>query len=156
MNKKYYFDILVSAQVNRYIFLVVYEPYRVLEGLQGVGFQGKNCFTKLVSNFSEIDFGFTIYITWKNEQKILIRQFGICPGQCTSDRRSGVLKKIFKKWWRFSTSTMQKIVSEGCALCKKYQYDISVFWQFPSFLFFGLILVQTAVLANLVFAYSGR
>ena len=40
-------------------FLVVYEPYRVLEGLQGVGFQGKNCFTKLVSNFSEINFGFT-------------------------------------------------------------------------------------------------
>ena len=27
--------------------------------VQGVGFQGKNCFTKLVSNFSEIDFGFT-------------------------------------------------------------------------------------------------
>ena len=39
-------------------FLVVYEPYRVLEGLQGVGFQGTNCFTKLDSNFSEIDFGF--------------------------------------------------------------------------------------------------
>ena len=40
-------------------FLVVYEPYRALEGLQGVRFQGKNCLTKLVSNFSEIDFGFT-------------------------------------------------------------------------------------------------
>ena len=24
-------------------FLVVYEPHRVLEDLQGVGFQGKNC-----------------------------------------------------------------------------------------------------------------
>ena len=24
-------------------FLVVYEPYRALEGLQGVAFQGKNC-----------------------------------------------------------------------------------------------------------------
>ena len=34
------------------IFLVVYEPHRVLEGLQGVGFQGKNCFTKMASNFS--------------------------------------------------------------------------------------------------------
>ena len=41
------------------IFLVVYEPYKVLEGLQGVGFQGKNCFTKMVSNFSETDFGFS-------------------------------------------------------------------------------------------------
>ena len=40
-------------------FLVVYESYRALEGLQGVGFQGKNCFTKLVSNFSETDFGFS-------------------------------------------------------------------------------------------------
>ena len=25
---------------------MVYEPYRALEGLQGVGFQGKNCLTK--------------------------------------------------------------------------------------------------------------
>ena len=40
------------------IFLVVYDPNRALEGLQGVGFQGKNCFTKLVSNFTETDFGF--------------------------------------------------------------------------------------------------
>ena len=41
MNRKYYYDILVSAQVNRYIFLVVYEPYkyRALEGLEGVGFE---------------------------------------------------------------------------------------------------------------------
>ena len=40
-------------------FLVVYEPYRTLEGLQGVGFQGKNCLTKMASNFSETDFGFS-------------------------------------------------------------------------------------------------
>ena len=41
MNRKYYYDILVSAQVNRYIFLVVFEPYkyRALEGLEGVGFE---------------------------------------------------------------------------------------------------------------------
>ena len=45
MNKKYYYDIFVFVQVNKYIFLVVYEPYRVLEGLQGVGCQGKHCFT---------------------------------------------------------------------------------------------------------------
>ena len=61
MNRKYYYDILVSAQVNRYNFLVVYEPYkyRALEGLEGVGFQGKNRFTKIVSNFSEINYSFT-------------------------------------------------------------------------------------------------
>ena len=40
-------------------FLVVYEPYRALEGLQGVAFQGKNCLTKMVPNFSETDFGFS-------------------------------------------------------------------------------------------------
>jgi hypothetical protein len=43
----------------RKIFLVVYEPHRELRGLQGVGFQGKNCFIKMVPNFSEINFGFT-------------------------------------------------------------------------------------------------
>ena len=36
-------------------FLVVYEPYRALEGLQGVGFQCKNCLTKMASNYSETD-----------------------------------------------------------------------------------------------------
>ena len=40
------------------IFLVVYEPYRALEGLQGVGFQGKNCFTNMVLNFFKINFVF--------------------------------------------------------------------------------------------------
>ena len=43
------------------IFLVVDEPHGVLEGLQGVRFQGKNFFTKMVSNFSEINYGFTYY-----------------------------------------------------------------------------------------------
>ena len=42
-------------------FLVVYEPYRALEGFQVVGFQGKNCFTKMVPNFSETDFGFSYH-----------------------------------------------------------------------------------------------
>ena len=42
-------------------FLVVYEPYRALEGLQGVAFQGKNCLTKMVPNFSKTDFGFSKY-----------------------------------------------------------------------------------------------
>ena len=40
-------------------FLVVYEPYRALEGLQGVGFQGKNCLTKMASNLAKTDFGFS-------------------------------------------------------------------------------------------------
>ena len=42
----------------RKIFLAVYEPILKLQGLQGVGFQGKKCFTKMVSNVSEINFGF--------------------------------------------------------------------------------------------------
>ena len=44
---------------TRKIFLVVYGPHRELQGLQGVGFQGKKYFAKMVSNFSEINFGFT-------------------------------------------------------------------------------------------------
>ena len=40
------------------IVSVVYGPYRALEGLEDVRFQGKNCFTKMASNFSEIDCGF--------------------------------------------------------------------------------------------------
>ena len=43
----------------RKIFLAVYEPILKLQGLQGVGFQGKNGFTKMVSNVSEIDCGFS-------------------------------------------------------------------------------------------------
>ena len=46
MDKKYYYGILLSAQVNRYIYIVVYEPYSVLEGLQAVGFQGKMDLTR--------------------------------------------------------------------------------------------------------------
>ena len=45
--------------IDTIFFLVVYEPHKALEGLQGVRFQGTNCFTKMVSNFSEINYGFT-------------------------------------------------------------------------------------------------
>ena len=44
---------------SRKFFLVVYEPILKLQGLVAVEFQGKNGFTKMVSNFFEIDFGFT-------------------------------------------------------------------------------------------------
>ena len=43
----------------RKIFLVVYEPILKLQGLVAVEFQGKNGFTKMASNFSKIDCGFT-------------------------------------------------------------------------------------------------
>ena len=42
----------------RKIFLFVYEPILKLQGLVAVEFQGKNCFKKMASNFSEIDCGF--------------------------------------------------------------------------------------------------
>jgi hypothetical protein len=45
--------------VPRKNFFGVYESILKLQGLQGVRFQGKNCFTKMVSNFSGINFGFT-------------------------------------------------------------------------------------------------
>ena len=41
------------------IFLMIYEPHRVLEGVQSGGFQDKNCLTKMVLNFSKINFGMT-------------------------------------------------------------------------------------------------
>jgi len=59
MSKKYEYDIFLSAQVNRYNFLMVYKPHRVLESIQSGGFQGKNCLTKMVSNSSKINFGLT-------------------------------------------------------------------------------------------------
>ena len=42
----------------RKILLAVYEPILKLQGLVAVKFQGKNGFTKMASNFSEIDCGF--------------------------------------------------------------------------------------------------
>ena len=42
----------------RKIFLEVYEPILKLQGLVAVEFQGKDCFTKMASNFSEINCGF--------------------------------------------------------------------------------------------------
>ncbi len=59
ISKKYEYDIILSAQVNRYNFLMVYEPHRALKGVQSGGFQGKNCLTKMVLNFSKINFGLT-------------------------------------------------------------------------------------------------
>ena len=50
--------VLGILNAPRKIFLAVYEPILKLQGFEGVGFQGKNCFTKMVSNFSEIDCGF--------------------------------------------------------------------------------------------------
>ena len=44
----------------RKIFLVVYGPIFKLQGFECVRFQGKNCVTKMVSNFSEINSGLTI------------------------------------------------------------------------------------------------
>ena len=61
------------------IILVVYEPYRALEGLQGVWFQGKNCFIK--NGLKLFRNRFWLYITWRNEQIISIWHFGISPGQ---------------------------------------------------------------------------
>ena len=86
---------------------------------------------------------FWLYITWKNEQKILLWHFGICPGQCTSDRREYELSLCLIKEVGFRKNSLTKVMeilnnfyakNSFSALCKKYQYDISVFWLFPSFL----------------------
>ena len=105
MNRKYYHDILESAQINRYNFFV-YMPGTLM---------GES--THLVCvQLKERDF----------EKRLLQKQI----------------------------ITMQKSVSQGCALCKKVfgrHFGILTFSymrHFPSFLVLGLILVQTAVLAK--------
>ena len=45
----------------RKIFWGVTGPIWELQCLEGVKFQGKKCFTKMASNFSEIKFGFTYH-----------------------------------------------------------------------------------------------
>ena len=119
---------------------MVCEPYRALESVQGVRFQGKNCFTKMASKL--LLNWFWLFITWKAKQKILLWHFGICLGQCRTDGREYAIslrpitgagfwkKNLYQKWWRFPTITMQKTFSEGCALCKKIFW-----WHFGIFTF---------------------
>ena len=97
---------------------------------------------------------------WKNEQKILIRQFGICPGQCTSDRRqyklslcpikgAGFWKKSLTKVMEIFNNYYAKNIFRGMCAVQK----ISL-WHF-SFLTVTFIFVLGFgfVLTNLVFAY---
>ena len=53
---------------------------------------------------------FWLYITWKNEQKILIWHFGICPGQCTSDRREYELSLCPIKGAGFWKNSLTKVM----------------------------------------------
>ena len=144
----WHFGIYPGQEIH--IFLVVCEPYRALESVQGVRFQGKNCFTKMASKL--LLNWFWLFITWKIKQKILLWHFGICLGQCRTDGREYAIslrpitgagfwkKNLYQKWWRFPTITMQKTFSEGCALCKKIFwwhfgiFTFSVTRRFPSFL----------------------
>ena len=101
--KIFFWHFAICPGQEIYIFLVVCEPYRALESVQGVRFQGKNCFTKMASKL--LLNWFWPFITWKSKQKILLWHFGICLGQCRTDGReyasnyrSGILKKkIFTK-----------------------------------------------------------
>ncbi len=53
---------------------MVYEPILKLQGLEGEGFQGENCFIKIVSNFSKINNGSTQHekISKKYESEIFL------------------------------------------------------------------------------------
>jgi hypothetical protein len=53
---------------------------------------------------------FWLYITWKNEQKILIWHFGIRPGQCTSDRREYKLSLCPIKGAGFWKNSLTKVM----------------------------------------------
>ena len=159
--KIFFWHFAICPGQEIHIFLVVCEPYRALESVQGVRFQGKNCFTKMASKL--LLNWFWPFITWKSKQKILLWHFGICLGQCRTDGREYAIslrpitgagfwkKKIFIK----SDGDFQQI------LCKKI---LMTFWYFYVFRYktvsfisvLGSILVQTSVLANLVFVYSAK
>ena len=96
----------------------------------------------------------------------MIWHFGISLGQWRTDGWEYALslrpitgagfwknKTLWQTWWRFSTITMPKSVSEACALCKNirmtFQYSNVFLCEIFSFiLVLGLILVKTAVLAK--------
>ena len=108
---------------------------------------------------------FWLNITWKNEQKILIRQFSICPGQCTSGRREyelslcpikegGFWKKsltkvmeIFNNYYAEDSSRGMCTVQKNILMTFQYFY-VFLYETFSSIFVLGLILVQTAVLAK--------
>ena len=62
----------------RKIFWRVSGPIWELQRFEAVKFQGIKCFTKMASNFSEINFGSTYHEKMNN--KIAIWHFGTCPG----------------------------------------------------------------------------
>ena len=109
------------------IFLVVYEPHRGLEGLQGVGFQGKNCFTKMFSNFSEIDFGFRqheemskkYYYNILVSARVNVQLMGESTRLvCVQLKERDFEKKSLTKVMEISNNYYAKISFRG--MCKKY------------------------------------
>ena len=80
---------------------------------------------------------FWLYITWENEQKILIQQFGIRPGQCTSDRREYKLSLCPIKeagFWKNSLTKVTEIFNSyyaeksfrGMCTVQKYHWHFSL------------------------------
>ena len=158
--KIFFWHFAICPGQEIHIFLVVCEPYRALESVQGVRFQGKNCFTKMASKL--LLNWFWLFITWKVNKKyyydilvsawVNVKLMGESTRLvCVQLQERDFEKKIYTK----SDGDFQQL------LCKKI---LTTFWYFYAFRYetvsfisvLGSILVQTSVLANLVFAYSAK
>ena len=137
--KIFFWHFAICPGQEIHIFLVVCEPYRALESVQGVRFQGKNCFTKMASKL--LLNWFWLFITWKSKQKILLWHFGICLGQCRTDGREYAisLRPITGAgfWKKKSLSKVMEISNKYYA--KKFWWHFGIFTfsitrRFPSFL----------------------
>ena len=116
--KIFFWHFAICPGQEIHIFLVVCEPYRALESVQGVRFQGKNCFTKMASKL--LLNWFWLFITWKVNKKyyydILVSAWVNVKLMGESTRlvcvqlqeRDFEKKNLYQKWWRFPTNTMQK------------------------------------------------
>ena len=89
---------------------------------------------------------FWLYITWKNEQKISLWHLGICPGQCTSDRREYELSLCPIKeagFWKKNLTKVMEILNNYYAensfrgMCTVQKISV---WHF-SFLTISFIFV---------------
>ena len=81
---------------------------------------------------------FWLYITWKNEQKISLWHFGICPGQCTTDRREyALIVWVQLKERDLKKSLLTKVMEIFDNYYAKISFrgiDISVFCCFRAYL----------------------
>ena len=105
-------------------FWGVYEPYRALQGLQGVGFQGKNCLTKVASSAVQC---YHLYVFWKSPTCFQITLMRLTNNQCVCDKYS-----LFSGYFHivFFVSLLTNLLSySSIYLFYQTQYKKQFDWQ---------------------------